>query len=116
MKPGGQRKPNRGMPKPTKKSPYRYTSTNPYHNEVKAGRTSGASNSNTDEEIDYDSESDDYDSENLYYEGSSKKKKKDKRRRDLDFRNDYHPLRLGLKIDKRQIVIEYQTPSNKKIF
>lgn len=100
------------MPKPTKKSPYRYSSS-PYND---FRRKSKASSSATEDEIGYDSEdSGDYGSED-FYEGSTSKKKKDKRRRDLDFANDYHPLRLGVKIEKRLLVIEYQTPSNKRIF
>jgi hypothetical protein len=34
----------------------------------------------------------------------------------IDFYNDYEPLRIGLKQDKLMIVINYQTPSNLKVY
>jgi frataxin-like iron-binding protein CyaY len=34
----------------------------------------------------------------------------------IDFENDYEPLRIGLKQDKLMIVINYQTPSNLKVY
>lgn len=95
---------HKGMPKATKKSPYRYTSS-PYNDY--RGKSKGSSSA-TEDEIGYDSESDDYGTEHDYdKEVSAKKKKKDKRRHDLDFENDYRPLRLGVKAEKRLIVIEY---------
>ena len=98
------KKMHKGMPRATKKSPYRYTSS-PYNDY--RGKSKGSSSA-TEDEIGYDSESDDYGTENDYdKEVSAKKKKKDKRRHDLDLENDYHPLRLGLKMEKRLIVIEY---------
>ena len=100
----GKRVVNKGMPKATKKSPYRFASSSPYGN---FRGKSKESSSATEDEIGYDSESDAYGSENDF-SSSKKRKKKDKRRLDLDFDNDYHPLRLGLKIEKRIVVIEYQ--------
>lgn len=100
-------------------------SSSPY-NSSQNRRQSKVSSSGTEEddeyiedEIGYGSESYDYGSENKDYaiEVSGKKKsKKDKRRMDLDFDNEYHPLRLGLKLEKRLIVIEYQDASTKKVF
>ena len=78
------------MPKANKKSPYRYTSSSPY-NEYR-GKSKGSSNE-TEDDIGYDVESDDYGTEHDFTkEGSGRKKRRDKRRYDLDFETDYHPL------------------------
>jgi hypothetical protein len=34
----------------------------------------------------------------------------------FNFASDYEPLRLGLKPDKMQIVLEFETPSNSRRF
>lgn len=95
------------------KSPSRYSnhsnlSPDPLMNKAK-------SSSESEDEIGYDSESD-YDSQNEDGFDQYKNKKKDKRRTDIDFQRDYHPLRLGLKPEQKLVVIEYQTPSNSRVF
>lgn len=34
----------------------------------------------------------------------------------IDFENDYEPLRIGIKQEKLIIIINYQTPSNLRVY
>ena len=95
------------------KSPSRYSNhSNPSPDPL---MHKAKSSSESEDEIGYDSESD-YDSQNEDGFDQYKNKKKDKRRTDIDFQRDYHPLRLGLKPEQKLVVIEYQTPSNSRVF
>jgi hypothetical protein len=61
-----------------------------------------------DSEIEYDDEHDGY--------GGSSSGDFDQYKRRIDFKNDYEPLKFGIKQEKMMIVLEYQLPSNQRRF